>query len=573
MSLPLDQPRFQALQAPFVQMNEDVSDVGWSLKASITRIKEALDLTNVFFFLVDPDTDDFYLAASALSSAAEIDSAPISPKNDLFQQALDAQAPVSIIDAGEWNDRAAFRLTPGALSVALFPLRVGGNVAGMLILESDRESAAFAEPVQTLIGLLVDQIAIILQAGWRVQHRSEIAAQGEHNVLLINRLSATLNASLDAYEVLNMTIIHLVELSGADYGGALILGRHLGRDWSDGQVVAEHPGDHFIDQRLPLPDSPSIRRMLASGGPYVVENVSEDLLLSPLSERLSHLRPRSMLLAPMVVHRQLIGVLILISQTSPTPFSEAWVEICQNIACQAAAAVSNARLLQDMQRQKRALTYKSREMTKESRALSAIIDNIADGVLVTDRWGRILLANPAFQALIAPACQQLAGRPLPELLSEAGLTPFLQRALETPHQAFIAHLALSDGRVLKTSSTALTLPPPIARPKGDEQITGVVTILQDITCEVDRVKTNFIDAVSHELCTPLTAILGFANLIQRDFNRWIGPQIDGEKEARIAQRIVDNLMIIESESRRLGQLVSDLVNVSAVEGGEVDALS
>ncbi len=562
----LDQQQLQTLQTLALQMNENASDPGWALKASVTRFKEVLRLINASFFLLDKDAGDLYLAASALPAAVGvIGQPPISPKNDILQQVFDAQVPVFVIDAAEWNDRVAFRLTSDTLSVALFPMRVKGRLVGMLILESDKGSVTFAEPVQTLITLLLNQIAIILHASRFSQRRSEMVAQKDHSLLLLNRLSATLNASLDAHEILRMTTIHLVEISGADYGSALI----VKQGWQEGQVIVEYPSEHFIDHHLPLPDSPSIRRILASGAPYVVENASENLLLSPLSERISRLGFRSMLLAPMLVHRQLIGMLILISQNSPALFSKEMIEICQTIASQAAAAVSNARLLHGIQQQKRALTHKSREIAREYRTLSAIIDHIADGVLVTDLSDCIFLANPAFQALIDSSCQPLVGRPLPELLTDAGLIPSLRQALETPEQTFIARLALPDGRVLKASSTALTLSSPITEPRTDEQIAGVVTIFQDVTRDVkiDRAKADFIDAVSHELCTPLTAILGFANLIQRDFNRWIRPQIDGEEEERIAQRIIDNLSIIESESRRLGRLVSDLDDVSAAEAG------
>ena len=55
--------------------------------------------------------------------------------------------------------------------------------------------------------------------------------------------------------------------------------------------------------------------------------------------------------------------------------------------------------------------------------------------------------------------------------------------------------------------------------RGDGLPSGVVTVLRDVTheVEVDRMKTDFISTVSHELRTPLTSVLGFAQLIGRAF--------------------------------------------------------
>jgi len=194
--------------------------------------------------------------------------------------------------------------------------------------------------------------------------------------------------------------------------------------------------------------------------------------------------------------------------------------------------------------------------------------------VVTDPTGRIILSNPAFREMSGPpSARSLHSRLLAESFPAAGLPLLVSQALEVPGQIFTENLEPPDGRVLKASATALRIPPPILEPEIGGQIAGVVTVLRDITheVEVDRMKTNFISAVSHELRSPLTSILGFANLIQRDFRDWITPHVNADEKTRqIADRVLENLAIIEGQSLRLTQLIDDVLDVAEMETGQVE---
>jgi signal transduction histidine kinase len=250
------------------------------------------------------------------------------------------------------------------------------------------------------------------------------------------------------------------------------------------------------------------------------------------------------------------------------------MEICQTVASQAAVAVANARLLQDVQQQRHALTRRSEELTEATGKLDAILNNIADGLVVTDQVGRIMLSNPAFGEMANVSSPRSPdGHLLAEVFPVAGLFPLVSRALEMPGRIATENLELPDGRVLKTSSTALRIPPPILEAQKEERIAGVVTVLRDITheVEVDRMKTDFISAVSHELRSPLTSILGFTNLIQRDFRRRVYPHIATDDEThQIADRILANLSTIEEQGQRLTRLINDVLDLAKIESGRIE---
>ncbi len=454
----------------------------------------------------------------------------------------------------------------------LSALSVTTDIAGELrqITRCLLEVARRKEVGEQLQVLSLDEIGDLVQAFNEIQAQMQAqqkTLQQEHQ---LNRISTVLTSSLDAHEILNMTVQHLVELSGVDYGSVLI----LERDRKHGLIIAEHPTRQLADLRLSLSRLTSAWRVLELGIPYAVEDAANHPLLEPFQEQISSLKARSLLLVPLVARREMIGILLLASLGQQRTFSDEEMEICQTVASQAAVAVANARLLQDIQQQRRALARKSQELAEESSKLDAILNNIADGLVVTDPTGRIILSNPAFREMAGlPSARSLRDRLLAESFPAAGLQPLVGQALQAPGQVFTENLELPDGRVLKTSATALRLPPMILEPERGKQIAGVVTVLRDITheVEVDRMKTNFISSVSHELRSPLTAVLGFASLVQQDFRRWIVPHVDAAGKAhQVADRILDSLAIIENQSLRLTRIVNDVLDIAKIEAGRIE---
>ncbi len=390
------------------------------------------------------------------------------------------------------------------------------------------------------------------------------------NLMLINRVSTTLTSLLDAYDILALAVQHVVEVSGADYGGALV----LERDGRHGQIIAEHPSPKLGDLRLSLPSSPSARRAMELGIPYAFKDAASYPLPESSQETVSSLGFGSLLLVPLVARSELIGVLLLASLGQPRPFSDEEREICQTVASQAAAAVANARLLQDAQQQKRALARKTQELTEESSKLDAILSNIADGLVVTDPTGRIILSNPVFREMAGlPPDRSLRDLLLAGCFPVADLQSLVSRAQEEPDQVVTGDIELPDGQVLRASATAMRLRPTLLDPAQEERVAGVATVLRDITheVEVDRMKTDFVSAVSHELRSPLTAILGFANLIRRDLQRSVSPHLGSDgRAAQVIERVLGNLTIIEKESERLTQLVNDLLDIATLEASQME---
>jgi signal transduction histidine kinase len=101
--------------------------------------------------------------------------------------------------------------------------------------------------------------------------------------------------------------------------------------------------------------------------------------------------------------------------------------------------------------------------------------------------------------------------------------------------------------------------------KADELETANVRLMA-----LDELKTAFLTTVSHDIRTPLTSIIGFTKLITRDYANCINAAARGDEiPGRRVERISDNLDIILQEGERLSRLVSDFLDLSKIEAGQV----
>jgi PAS domain S-box-containing protein len=185
----------------------------------------------------------------------------------------------------------------------------------------------------------------------------------------------------------------------------------------------------------------------------------------------------------------------------------------------------------------------------------AILESIADGVIVFDVNGSAIIANSSSMRLLELANENVIGASI-EDLSQA-------KPLDAESRSVLTGLLTSPGA--QTTSNHIqwgkkTLSVTSA-PVNDTQGThiGTVAVFRDYSheAEVERMKDTFLAIVSHELRTPLNAILGYAEMIKEAI---YGPV--NEKQARASDRIMTN-------SHRLLDIVSDLLDQGQMEAGKL----
>lgn len=192
-----------------------------------------------------------------------------------------------------------------------------------------------------------------------------------------------------------------------------------------------------------------------------------------------------------------------------------------------------------------------RQVNYEKQKTERIIHEIADGVIMIDVAGRIVLINPA-------AMEQLLGkdRQAPEDISAFTASPQLLEIFENPLESSAREVEVRHANPRETRVFTTT-----AVPLMDEQgeFLGKVAVLHDVTSykEVDRLKSEFISQVSHELRTPLTSIKGYIDNLK-----------DGLAGV-LTERQLGYLLRMSKNADHLVQLINDLLDVSRIESGKM----
>jgi two-component system phosphate regulon sensor histidine kinase PhoR len=199
-------------------------------------------------------------------------------------------------------------------------------------------------------------------------------------------------------------------------------------------------------------------------------------------------------------------------------------------------------------------------LARERNQLRTILDGTVEGVVLTDRDGRILLANDAFARIFGARPPLEGRRPL-----EVARVPALQEAIDAALAAttpVTREIALPGGdteKVLHASLAAVREPGGGAagRPGGTGETVGSVAVFHDVTelKRLERVRREFVANVSHELRTPLTAIKGYAETL-----RDAAPS-DPQQVARFAD-------VIHRHAERLRGLIEELLDLAAIEQGQ-----
>ena len=184
----------------------------------------------------------------------------------------------------------------------------------------------------------------------------------------------------------------------------------------------------------------------------------------------------------------------------------------------------------------------------------AILNSIADGVIVFDRKWNAMMTNPAIKSMLDVPLELINGKNFRELIEHPKLQPRSRGLL----YAMIEHETQPVGFRIEWGGKTLSVSAAQVYNNSGINI-GTVTVFRDFTreAEVERLKSTFVAIVSHELRTPLNAILGYAEMFKETI---YGPM--NEKQINMAERIMKN-------TQRLLGLINDLLDQAQMEAGKL----
>ncbi len=330
---------------------------------------------------------------------------------------------------------------------------------------------------------------------------------------ILSELGRSITASLESDNILASLVDTAVKLTNAEEGSLLLLDEFTGELF---MRAARNFLDDFVHTfRLPIQDTLA-GAVIQTGQPlYVDENMPQKIKTSYLVH--------SLLYVPLKLHGKVIGVLGVDNRQSRTRFTKHHEKLLSTIADYAVIAIQNSQL------------YMHTE--KERRKLETILTQVQDGVIVLDGDQKVLWMNKAAIQIFNISETDVVGKPILQIINQP-IISFLIKS-ETTNSG---EITTENEQIF---SVQLTRIPEI----------GLVITLHDITHlkKLDRMKSDFVSTVSHDLRSPLTAILGYTDLLER-----AGP-INAQQREFIRR--------VGASVQNISTLINDLLNLSRIEAG------
>ena len=448
------------------------------------------------------------------------------------------------------------------------PLVVRGATIGVLSVHSFRANA-FGEPQLRLLGQLGNQLAVAMDnarlfetvqnsaadLAQRVSDRTK-ELEAEHiRIETLLTIITELSASLDLDVVLNRTLAVLNEAINAEHSlimlyqseeSSLRLRASLGYTTpppKGGQPSAIKPSEGLAGWVLTNRKSAFISDLL-----------EDERWIKRPDATIQH---RSAMAVPLLIGEESLGVLMLYHR-QPNRFNKSQLELVEATARQIAVAINNAQLYNLIRDQAERLGDMLRTQHIETSRSQAMLEAVADGVLVTDSKRVITLFNASAEKILGLKREQLLGHSMEKFMGLFGKAAHSWvQTIRTwsedpdafkPGETYAEQIELDDRRVVSVHLSPVQL-------RND--FLGTVSIFRDIThlIELDRLKSEFVATVSHELRTPMTSIKGYVEILLMG------------AAGNLTEQQTHFLQVVRTNTERLSVLVNDLLDISRIESG------
>ncbi len=456
---------------------------------------------------------------------------------------------------------------------ALIPLTSSGHLLGYLQISNHHNpETAFSHDEMRIMNIVANQAAVAIQNGrlfsetrrltdeleLRVIERTSELAREKRNTETLLHILTEISSTLDLDRTLNRTLALLNDATGAEQGSILMI-------TPEDNAIQYRAGYGYLTPTMTGGARPTALKtgeglagwVIEHREPVCIDDISKDdrwIKIPPYSS--SH---RSAIAAPLLVGEEVIGAILMFHRKVGF-FSTEAMNLVQAIGNQVAVAINNAQLYLLIRDQAERLGTMLRNQQVEASRQHAILEAVADGVLVTDSNNEITFLNSSAERIMDLKEGHIKGQSLDNFVGVFGKAA--QTWMQTIHSwsedpsshqpgdTYAEQLTLETGQVV-----LVHLAPVIWR----DEFLGTVSIFRDITqeVEVDRLKSEFVATVSHELRTPLTSIKGYVDILLMG----------------AAGALNDNqlhfLDVVRTNTERLSVLVNDLLDISRIEAGRI----